>query len=88
MNDTSPEIAAMVRRMMLARPPEDRLVIGSRMFDAARFMVLASLPPDLSELELRIRLCERLYGNEVNLAGFSRRLGFPSPVSDSAPGKT
>ncbi len=78
MSDTSPEIAAMVRRMMLARPPEDRLLMGSRMFDAARFMVLASLPGGLSELEVKIRLCERFYGTEVNLAAFSRRLSHPS----------
>ncbi len=75
MDDTSPEIAALVRRMMLARTPEDRLVMGSRMFEAARAMVLASMPGGLSEFELKTRLCERLYGNEVNLAGFSRRLG-------------
>jgi hypothetical protein len=32
------------------------------------------MPPGLSELEIRIRLCERLYGGEVDLAAFARRL--------------
>ena len=74
MDDTLPEIAAMVRRMLLARTGAERLEMGSQMFEVARTMVLASLPPGLSDLEIKRRLCERLYGNQVNLAAFSRRL--------------
>ncbi len=74
MDDTLPEIAAMVRRMLLARTGAERLDMGSQMFEVARTMVLASLPPGLSDLEIKRRLCERLYGNQVNLAAFSRRL--------------
>ena len=74
MDDTPPGIAAMVRQMLLARSPAERLEMGSRMFDVARTIVLASLPPGLSGAEARCRLCERLYGAEVNLAAFSRRL--------------
>jgi hypothetical protein len=74
MHDTSPEIAARVRRMLLERSGPERLTMGSRMFDLARTMVLASFPPGLSEMEIRCRLCERLYGDEVDLAGFARRL--------------
>ena len=75
MDDTSSAIAAMVRQMLLARSGSERVAMGSQMFEVARKMVLASLPPGLSELDIRLRLCERLYGNEVNLAAFSTRLG-------------
>jgi hypothetical protein len=74
MDDTLPEIAAMVRRMLLARTGAERLEMGSQMFEVARTMVVASLPPGLSDLEIKRRLCERLYGNQVNLAAFSKRL--------------
>jgi hypothetical protein len=64
----------MVRRMMLARSGEERLAMGSRMFDVARTMALASMPPGLSDLEIKIRLCKRMYRNEVKLAAFSAKL--------------
>lgn len=62
MTDTPPEIAAMVRRRLMARSGAERFIMGSRMFDAARAMVLASLPANLSEAERRARLFQRLYG--------------------------
>ncbi len=75
MDDTTPEIAAKMRRLLLARPGAERLAMGSDMFETAREMLLASMPPGLSDREIRIRLCERLYGNQVNLAAFTGRLG-------------
>jgi hypothetical protein len=77
MDDTSPEIAAMVRRLLLARPGPERLAMGCQMFEVARTMVLASLPPGLSDFESKIRLCERLYGDQVNVAAFAGRLRHP-----------
>ncbi|MDX2031091.1 MAG: hypothetical protein SF339_10500 [Blastocatellia bacterium] len=74
MNDTPPEIARMVRERLLARSGEERLKMGSRMFLMARQMILASFPPDLPELEIKRRLCERLYGDEVDIAGFIANL--------------
>jgi len=74
MNDTSPEIAAMMRRMLLARTGAERLVMTSDMFEAARAMVLASLPADLPDMEIKRRLCERFYGDQVDLEAFSQRL--------------
>jgi hypothetical protein len=62
MNDTSPEIAALVRQKLMARTGAERFVMGTRMFDAARAVVLASLPPGLSPLEIKQRLFERIYG--------------------------
>ena len=48
--------------------------MGSRMFDWAKAMILASFPPDLSPIEIKVRLCERLYGDEVDIEGFRAHL--------------
>ena len=61
MNDTSPEIERMVRKRYAEMEPVERLLIGVSMFESARAIALASFPPDLSALDLRRRLCERLY---------------------------
>lgn len=73
-NDTPPEIASLVHEKLMARSGAERVLMGSRMFDAARAIVLASFPPGLSEIEIKARLCERMYGEEVDLAGFVARL--------------
>jgi len=65
MTDTPPEIAAMVRRRLMARSGAERFIMGARMFDAARAMVLASLPADLSEAKRKARLFQRLYGQPL-----------------------
>ena len=62
MNDTSPEIAELVRQKLMARSGSERFVMGVRMFDAARSVVLASLPPGLSPDELKRQLFQRVYG--------------------------
>ena len=74
MNDTSPEIAEMMRQRLMALSGAERMEMASSMFDAAREMVLASFPPGLSKTETLIRLCERLYGDEVNQKGFAEHL--------------
>jgi hypothetical protein len=65
MNDTPPEIEERMREMMMARSGAERLIMGSSMFDAARRVVLASLPKDLPEAELKRRLFERIYGEPL-----------------------
>ena len=62
MTDTPPEIAEMVRARLMAMSGAERFRMGVEMFEAARRMVLASLPANLSESERRSRLFERLYG--------------------------
>ena len=74
MNDTSPNIAAIFREHLLSRPGAERVVMGSRMFDVARTIALASFPSDLSEIETKRRLCERLYGNEVDVEAYIEHL--------------
>jgi hypothetical protein len=65
MNDTSPEIAELVRQRLMARSPEERFLMGVRMFDAARDMVLASMPAGLSSAELKRQLFQRIYGQSL-----------------------
>jgi hypothetical protein len=62
MTDTPPEIAEMVRARLMARSSAERFRMGVEMFEAARRMVLASLPAGLSESECKRRLFERIYG--------------------------
>ena len=62
MNDTSPEIAELVRQKLMARSGSERFVMGTRMFDAARAVVLASLSPGLTPDELKRQLFQRFYG--------------------------
>ncbi len=62
MTDTPPEIAELVRQKLMARSGEERFLMGVRMFNAAREMVLASLPAGLPPEELKRRLFHRLYG--------------------------
>jgi hypothetical protein len=74
MNDTSKEIAEFIRRKLLALSGAERVLIGSRMFDSARAIMLSSFQPGISESEKRRQLCERLYGDEVDVAAFIRSL--------------
>jgi hypothetical protein len=64
----------MVREELLKRSGAERVLMGSRMFDVARVMILSSFPPDLSEVEKKARLCQRLYGNEVDVEAFTEHL--------------
>jgi hypothetical protein len=62
MDDTPAHIKRMVHERLMARSGAERFIMGSRSFDAARQMILASLPPDLPPLELKRKLFERIYG--------------------------
>lgn len=74
MNDTTADIAAIIREQLLARSGAERVVMGSQMFEFARALVLASFPPDLSQIETKRRFCQRLYGNEVNVEAYIEHL--------------
>jgi hypothetical protein len=63
--DTPPEIERMVRDKIMACSGEERFIMGAQMFDAAREMVKASLPRDLSEAEQRRLLFKRIYGKQI-----------------------
>lgn len=73
MSDTDPQVAELMRRRWMERSGAERVLMGSQ-FDVAKAMVLASFPEDLSEIEIKARLCERLYGDEVDVAAFTQHL--------------
>ena len=66
MNDTSPKIAAMVHARLMAKTGEERFLMGIRMHEAARRMVMASFPPGISDEQRKKLLFERFYGGELS----------------------
>ena len=72
MDDTAPEVREMMSAMLMRRSGEERFIMGALMFDAARELVIASLPENLPPTELKSRLFERVYG-------------FPLPSFNHAP---
>jgi len=62
MTDTEPQLAKKFYDMIMTRSAEERFMMGIRSFEAARAIVLASLPADLSDEERKRRLFERIYG--------------------------
>ncbi len=74
MNDTTPELERWLREKYASLSGAERLAIGAQMYDAARTLVLASLPKGLPPEEARRRLCERFYGREIATRVFADRL--------------
>lgn len=62
MNDTPPEIENKLHEMIMRCSAEERFMMGVRSFEAAREIILASLPGNLPADELKRRLFERIYG--------------------------
>lgn len=65
MTDTEPEFDRRFYETIMTRSGEERFMMGIHSFEAARTMVLASLPKDLSDSELKRKLFERIYGVPV-----------------------
>ena len=65
MDDTTPEVRKKMREMMRARTGAERVIMGASMFDAARRLIIASLPKDITAEELKRRLFERTYGETL-----------------------
>jgi hypothetical protein len=65
MDDTTPEVKQKMREMMRARTGAERVIMGASMFDAARRLIIASLPKDITAEELKRRLFERTYGETL-----------------------
>lgn len=70
--DTSPEIEALHHQLWMSRSPQERNLFAARMNAAARKIVIASLPPGLSEREFKRALYRRLYGEELPADFFER----------------
>ncbi|HVS81697.1 MAG TPA: hypothetical protein VHE60_08170 [Pyrinomonadaceae bacterium] len=66
MKDTPKEVEDRFREMIMARSGEERLIMGCQMFDAARAIIIASLPKDLPDDEFKRLLFERIYGKPLD----------------------
>ncbi len=65
MSDTAPEIAEEMQERLATLSNATRFKMGAEMFEAARRMIIASFPKDLSGPELKRRLYERVYGEAL-----------------------
>lgn len=65
MKDTSPEIEKMQFEMMIKLGANKRIALACEMFMAARKLIFASLPKDLSEKECKKRYYEQMYGEPL-----------------------
>lgn len=65
MKDTPPEIRKLQFDMMMNLGANRRIELASEMFMAARSMMLASMPPGLSEKEVKRRLYRKTYGEDL-----------------------
>ncbi len=67
MNDTSPEVASLFKRLMMSKTGQERLKMGFSMFEMARKQVLASIVnqnPNADPREIRQKLFLRFYGKD------------------------
>ena len=65
MNDTSLEIEKMQFEIMMKLDSNKRIEFGCEMFMAARVLILASLPKNLSEQDLKRKYYRQMYGEEL-----------------------
>lgn len=69
MIDTPPHVATRYRQMLMQRSGEERLLMGGRMFDAARTLMRAGLgDPDGADrsTEMQVKLFLRTYGQDFD----------------------
>ena len=74
MNDTNPEVEALLRARYAAMTGSERALMALQMFETAQLVVLSSLDPGLSADQRQRELCRRFYGDEV------ARVAFPEAV--------
>lgn len=69
MLDTSPEVAALYRRLLASRSDSDRVAMVADMFDATRELIESAIGHehhDLPPAELRVELFRRLHGHTLD----------------------
>lgn len=72
MRDTTPEFERLYEARLMALTPAERMEMCSSMFETARALAEASLPPGLEPTERRRRLCEHFYGKDLAEKAFPR----------------
>jgi hypothetical protein len=67
-NDTPPAVEARMNALFAARSGSDRVRMACEMFTLARALMVARIreeTPDISDTELRVRVFERTYGDDL-----------------------
>jgi hypothetical protein len=77
MNDTCPNVEAMIRERYEQMTPDERVNIAAGMFETARAIVLSSLPPNLSRREQRLAVARRFYAGELPEAALIAHAEWP-----------
>jgi hypothetical protein len=67
MYDSSSSIEEFYQEKLMERSREERFMMGVRIFETARSMVLASLPANLFHKERSFNLFLRFYGHELDV---------------------
>jgi hypothetical protein len=65
MKDTTREIEEMQNELWMKKTPQERARFAAAMFAAGRKAILASLPKDLPEKEIKKQLYFRTYGEHL-----------------------
>lgn len=65
MTDTTREIEEMQNELWMKKTPQERARFASAMFAAGRRAVIASLPKNLSDEEIKKQLYFRTYGEPL-----------------------
>ena len=78
LNDTDPAVALRLRKLMMERTGEERVLMGCSMFDAAKKIAGAAIrdrDPQVTRQEMRGELFRRFYGLEFGESERERILG-------------
>jgi hypothetical protein len=72
--DTTSESSELFHRMLMARSGEDRVKMACDMFDTAKALIIASLPPEVAAdpAERSIAVLYRLYERDLAPAFLTR----------------
>ncbi|CAN5871356.1 hypothetical protein BH20ACI4_BH20ACI4_22850 [soil metagenome] len=73
MTDTTADIRRLQFEMMKKLSPNRRIELACEMFQTAREMIIASLPKNLSERDLKKQLYYRTYGEHLPEDFFDRK---------------
>jgi len=71
MDDTSAKMEQRYKEMILSKPPIERLMMASRMYDSGRKLVIAGILKEKRHLDtsrLRAQIFLRMYGNDFTTA--------------------
>jgi hypothetical protein len=71
MKDTDPKTLEYFNRLIMNKPPQERLIMGFSMFDTAKEIVKCSIKekfPDISSTKMKQEIFIRFYGTDFDTA--------------------